>query len=230
MPPSSQPLIGKPTSWTIAAGIRKYICKARPSRWTVGCAPVWPGAADDRKFKMGMTELRMGKFARLVRQFFVCAGASAVVAGLHSAQARELVSWDGGHEVGTIVVKTSERQLYYILGNGMALRYDVAVGKEGMQWSGDTFVQSKRRDPSWSPTARMRSEHPSLPEYMPPGPDNPLGVRAIYLGWSEYRIHGTNAPWSIGRAASSGCIRMRNDDVVDLFERVHIGAPVQVIQ
>lgn len=179
---------------------------------------------------MGMTALRMGKFALLARLFFMCAAISALAAGVPNAEARDLVSWNGDHEVGTIVVKTSERQLYYILGNGMALRYDVAVGKEGMQWSGDTFVQSKRRNPSWSPTARMRREHPSLPAYMDPGPNNPLGVRAIYLGWSEYRIHGTNAPWSIGRAASSGCIRMRNDDVVDLFERVHIGAPVQVIR
>jgi lipoprotein-anchoring transpeptidase ErfK/SrfK len=165
-----------------------------------------------------------------MRRFLAFAAAGAMMSGLSAAEARELVSWDGAHELGTIVVKTSERQLYYILGSGMALRYDVAVGKEGMQWSGDTFVQSKRRNPGWSPTARMRSEHPSLPEYVPPGPKNPLGVRAIYLGWSEYRIHGTNAPWSIGRAASSGCIRMRNDDVVDLFERVHIGAPVQVIR
>jgi lipoprotein-anchoring transpeptidase ErfK/SrfK len=147
-----------------------------------------------------------------------------------SADNRELVSWEGAQGLGTIVVKTSERKLYYILGNGMALRYDVAVGKEGMQWSGDTFVQSKSRNPGWNPTPRMRRENPGLPEYVPPGPDNPLGERAIYLGWSEYRIHGTNAPHSIGRAASSGCIRMRNQDVKDLFERVHIGAPVQVIQ
>jgi lipoprotein-anchoring transpeptidase ErfK/SrfK len=147
-----------------------------------------------------------------------------------SPNARELVSWSGEDPLGTIVIKTSERRLYYILGNGMALRYDVAVGKEGMQWAGQTFVQSKRRNPSWSPTPRMRRENPRLPAYMPAGPQNPLGERALYLGWSEYRIHGTNAPWSIGQAASSGCIRMRNEDVVDLFERVHIGAPVHVIR
>lgn len=147
-----------------------------------------------------------------------------------SAFGRDLVQWTGDDEIGTIVVNTSERRLYYVLGNGMALRYKVAVGKAGMQWSGETFVQSKRKNPGWSPTARMRRENPRLPRYVAAGPNNPLGVRAIYLGWSEYRIHGTNAPGSIGRAASSGCIRMLNRDVVDLYERVHIGAPVQVIR
>ncbi len=144
--------------------------------------------------------------------------------------ARELVSWDGDHDMGTIVIKTSERKLYYILGRGVALGYDVAVGRKGMRWSGTTFAQGKRRNPGWSPTPRMRRQNPRLPAYMPPGPRNPLGVRAIYLGWTAYRIHGTNAPSSIGRAASSGCIRMRNRDVKDLFERVHIGAPVHVIR
>jgi len=160
---------------------------------------------------------------------WVAAGAWLVVAPGVS-DARELVSWNGDHELGTIVIKQSKRKLYYVLGDGMALRYDVAVGKAGMQWTGETFVQSKRKNPGWSPTPRMRRENPRLPAYVPPGPRNPLGVRAIYLGWSAYRIHGTNAPWSIGRAASSGCIRMRNNDVTDLFERVHIGAPVHVIR
>jgi len=150
--------------------------------------------------------------------------------GFSPIHARDLVALDGEHPIGTIIINTSERKLYYVLGNGMALRYRVAVGKEGMQWSGETFVQSKRENPGWSPTPRMRRENPSLPAYVPPGPDNPLGVRAIYLGWSEYRIHGTNMPWSIGRASSSGCIRMHNADVMDLFERVHIGAPVHVLR
>lgn len=165
----------------------------------------------------------MRTLAGAIAVFFMAAAAQTV-------QAREVVSWDGDHGKGTIIVNTAERKLYYILGKGMALRYDVAVGKEGMQWSGDTFVQNKRKNPGWSPTARMRRENPRLPSYVPPGPSNPLGVRAIYLGWSAYRIHGTNAPGSIGSAASSGCIRMRNQDVSDLYERVHIGAPVHVIR
>lgn len=166
----------------------------------------------------------------LSRALLGLAALAAPVAWQGSAAARELVSWEGGHAVGTVIVKTSERQLYYVLGNGMALRYDVAVGKAGMQWAGETFVQSKTRNPGWTPTPRMRRENPMLPAHVEAGPRNPLGSRAIYLGWTDYRIHGTNAPGSIGRAASSGCIRMRNSDVADLFERVHIGAPVYVIR
>lgn len=147
-----------------------------------------------------------------------------------TAQARELVPIEGAHPVGTIIVNTSERRLYYVLGHGMALRYKVAVGKESMQWAGETFVQAKRQNPGWTPTARMRRENPYLPAHVPAGPKNPLGVRAIYLGWSEYRIHGTNMPGSIGRASSSGCFRMLNADVMDLYERVHIGAPVHVLR
>jgi lipoprotein-anchoring transpeptidase ErfK/SrfK len=172
-----------------------------------------------------------GFFRAILRYGLICAASAFLLT--HTSpptHARELVSWDGSHDPGTIIVMTSERKLYYILGKGKALRYDVAVGKAGMQWSGDTFVQNKAKNPGWSPTARMRRENPRLPQYVPPGPSNPLGVRAIYLGWSEYRIHGTNAPSSIGSAASSGCIRMRNSDVSDLFERVHIGAPVHVIR
>ena len=160
-----------------------------------------------------------------------CAGAfTSATSGFSPTEARELVALDKPHSPGSIIIDTSERRLYYVLGHGMALRYSVAVGKEGMQWSGETFVQSKRTNPGWSPTPRMRRENPYLPAYVPPGPSNPLGVRAIYLGWSEYRIHGTNMPGSIGRAASSGCIRMLNTDVMDLYERVHIGAPVIVLR
>lgn len=149
----------------------------------------------------------------------------------HDAQTRELVAIKDSYPMGAIVINTSERRLYYSLGNNMALRYPVAVGKEGAQWSGETFVQSKAINPGWTPTANMRRKNPYLPRHVRGGtPQNPLGVRAIYLGWSEYRIHGTNAPGSIGRASSSGCIRMLNSDVKDLYERVHIGAPVIVLK
>ena len=172
------------------------------------------------------------RWLRLVRYALIACVATVATAslGFSPIQARDLVALEREHPIGTIIINTSERKLYYVLGNGMALRYRVAVGKEGMQWAGETFVQSKRANPGWSPTPRMRRENPYLPAYVPPGPSNPLGVRAIYLGWSEYRIHGTNMPWSIGRAASSGCIRMLNADVMDLFERVHIGAPVHVLR
>ena len=144
--------------------------------------------------------------------------------------ARDVVEFDGTFEPGTVVIKTSERRLYYVLGSGKAIRYPVAVGSPQNQWFGETHVVRKRENPSWTPTPDQRSKKPSLPAYVAPGPKNPLGVRAIYLGWSAYRIHGTNAPGSIGRAVSGGCFRMLNSDVVDLFERVHVGAPVRVMR
>ena len=131
---------------------------------------------------------------------------------------------------GSIIVDTSERRLYYVLGNGRAIKYAVAVGSPRNQWYATTFVSSKVVNPGWSPTPSMRRRNPYLPVYVAPGPRNPLGVRALYLDWGTYRIHGTNAPWSIGRAVSNGCIRMRNKDVIDLFERVHVGAPVFVVR
>lgn len=146
-----------------------------------------------------------------------------------SPQAREFVSFDGNYEPGTIIVVNSERKLYYVLGEGRAIVYPVAVGKPGDLWTGESVVTRKVTHPGWSPTPTMRRRNPRLPRYVPPGPKNPLGVRAMYLGWSFYLIHGTNSPWSIGRAASSGCIRMHNDHVVDLYERVHLGAPVLVV-
>jgi lipoprotein-anchoring transpeptidase ErfK/SrfK len=142
----------------------------------------------------------------------------------------EIVEFEGNYPLGTIVVRTSEKRLYYVLGDGQAVRYPVAVGEPRFQWTGELWVSSKQQNPTWRPTARMRRENPRLPVSMGPGPRNPLGPRAIYLGWGEYRIHGTNAPGSIGSAASSGCFRMHNADAIDLFDRVHIGAPVIVMQ
>jgi len=141
---------------------------------------------------------------------------------------REFVEIEGEHVQGTIIIRTSEKRLYYTLGDGRAVRYPIAVGLPKFQWSGNLWVSSKHTHPSWKPTPRMRRENPGLPVLVPPGPRNPLGPRAIYLGWGEYRIHGTNAPSSIGTAASSGCFRMYNADAIDLFDRVHIGAPVIV--
>ena len=166
-------------------------------------------------------------FAALVT--FSLATATPVSA---KSNTRDIISREGtrfsDYPFGAIVIDTSERLLYYMLEDGKAIRYRVAVGKPHMQWFGRTFVTLKRKNPGWTPTARMRAA--GAPRYVPPGPSNPLGIRAIYLGWSEYRIHGTISPRSIGRAASSGCIRMLNKDVVDLFKRVHIGAPVDVIR
>lgn len=126
------------------------------------------------------------------------------------------------YPMGSIVIVNDERRLYYVLGGGRAIRYPIAIGTSDEIWTGRTFVQSKVKDPVWKPPWNPESE-------VPGGPNNPLGERAIYLDWSLYRIHGTNAPGSIGRSASHGCFRMHNHNVKDLYERVHIGAPVYVV-
>ena len=130
---------------------------------------------------------------------------------------------------GSIVIVTREHALYYILGNGKAVKYRVATAKRGFEWSGTNTVSAKIKWPSWSPPAAMRKRRPELPSFMAGGPENPLGARAIYLGSSIYRIHGTNEPASIGKSASSGCIRMHNADVSELFQHVRLGATVTVV-
>jgi lipoprotein-anchoring transpeptidase ErfK/SrfK len=141
---------------------------------------------------------------------------------------KEVVSFHEKHAPGTIIISTSQRRLYYVLGDGKAIRYAIAVGKEGYAWSGTNTVSQKREWPDWTPTADMRKRDPKLPVHMAGGPNNPLGARALYLGNTLYRIHGTNEPWYMGTARSSGCIRMTNDDVIDLYNRTRIGATVIV--
>jgi lipoprotein-anchoring transpeptidase ErfK/SrfK len=140
---------------------------------------------------------------------------------------KEIVSFEDLPQ-GTVVISTSERKLYLSLGEGKAYRYGIAVGTEDNQWVGETVVTRKVENPTWFPTNDQRAKNGRLPRVMPPGPSNPLGVRAIYLGWSALRIHGTIAPHSIGRAASGGCYRMHNADVIDLYKQVHIGASIIV--
>ncbi len=143
---------------------------------------------------------------------------------------REVIAWNADYPAGTVVVSTSERRLYYILGDGQAIRYGVGVGREGFAWSGTKTVSMKREWPGWTPPPQMLKRRPDLPRHMPGGIDNPLGARAIYLGSSYYRIHGSNEPDTIGAAVSSGCIRMTNDDVIDLADRVKIGTKVVVLR
>lgn len=144
----------------------------------------------------------------------------------------QIVAYDGGHAPGTIVIDTTDRFLYLVGENGQARRYGVGVGKEGFEWSGTNKISRKAEWPDWRPPAQMiareKKKGRTLPAHMPGGPENPLGARALYLGDTLYRIHGTNQPWTIGRAVSSGCIRMRNEDVIDLYERVRVGAKVVV--
>ena len=131
---------------------------------------------------------------------------------------------------GTVVVSTTHRRLYYVLGDGKAIEYGVGVGRQGFTWSGAKTVSMKREWPDWTPPAQMLRRRPDLPRHMAGGMDNPLGARALYLGSSNYRIHGSNEPDTIGAAVSSGCIRMTNRDVVDLYDRVKTGTKVVVLQ
>ena len=148
----------------------------------------------------------------------------------HKAIAREVVDYTSNHPPGTIVVSTAERRLYYVMEGGKAVRYGVGVGRPGFEWGGNMTVTNKREWPDWVPPPQMLQRRPDLPRHMKGGPDNPLGARAMYLGSSLYRIHGSNEPDSIGQAVSSGCIRMTNDDVVDLYNRVKVGAQVYVMR
>ena len=141
---------------------------------------------------------------------------------------RETVSYAGRHAPGTIVVAANERRLYYVLGNGQAIRYGVGVGRPGFEWSGTKTITRKAEWPTWTPPAQMLKRRPDLPRFMKGGPENPMGARALYLGSSLYRIHGSNEPDTIGQAVSSGCIRMLNDDVIDLYQRVGVGTRVVV--
>jgi lipoprotein-anchoring transpeptidase ErfK/SrfK len=141
---------------------------------------------------------------------------------------REVVSFEGRYAPGTIIVSTSERRLYYVLGDGKAMRYGVGVGRPGFTWGGSHSITMKREWPDWRPPATMLKRRPDLPRYMEGGPDNPLGARAMYIGSTIYRIHGSNEPETIGEAVSSGCIRMTNDDVIDLYNRARVGARVIV--
>ena len=160
------------------------------------------------------------------------AAATLLIMGMAaSASTREVVRYDGAVQPGTIVVKTAERKLYLMLGGGEAIRYTVAVGRPGKQWQGQARVSGKFVQPAWTPPAEVRADNPALPEVIPGGaPNNPMGVAAMTLSGGEYAIHGTNKPESIGKFASYGCIRMLNQDITDLFERVDVGTQVVVMR
>ncbi len=142
---------------------------------------------------------------------------------------REVVAWRGGYAPGTVVVSTGERRLYLVLPGDRALRYGIGVGRPGFTWTGVQRIARKAEWPDWTPPAEMLKRRPDLPRFMKGGEDNPLGARAMYLGSSLYRIHGSNEPDTIGQAVSSGCIRMTNEDVADLYERVGVGTTVVVL-
>ncbi|SRR6266545_1939137 len=142
---------------------------------------------------------------------------------------RTVVDYRTNEAAGTIIIDTPNTYLYFVLGNGKAIRYGIGVGREGFTWSGVQTITKKAEWPDWTPPAEMIARQPYLPRYMAGGPGNPLGARAMYLGNTIYRIHGTNAPSTIGGRVSSGCIRMVNEDVMDLYSRVNIGTKVVVL-
>src|SRR5215218_9451888 len=155
--------------------------------------------------------------------------AAMMMCAVAPASAREVVPYEGSVRAGTIVIKTHERRLYLVLGDGTAIRYPVAVGRPGKQWQGWSQVNGKHVQPAWTPPAEVRADNPRLPHVIPGGaPNNPMGPRALTLSGGEYAFHGTNRPSSIGTFASYGCIRMYNQDIVDLFERVSVGTQVVV--
>ena len=142
---------------------------------------------------------------------------------------RQVVDYPTREAAGTIVIDTPNTYLYLVLGGGKAVRYGIGVGREGFTWSGVETISRVAEWPDWYPPAEMIARQPYLPRFMAGGPSNPLGARALYLGHSQYRIHGTNAPDTIGHHVSSGCIRLTNDNIVDLFSRVHVGTRVVVL-
>ncbi|WP_347876544.1 L,D-transpeptidase [Labrenzia sp. 011] len=147
---------------------------------------------------------------------------------------RKRVRYDGPYKPGTIVIDTSERRLYHVLPGGKAMKYGVGVGKEGFQWAGTHRITRKAEWPGWTPPPQMRVRERRkgriLPAHMPGGPNNPLGARALYIGSTLYRIHGTTEPWTIGSAVSSGCIRLANEDVIHLYNNVKVGSKVIVVR
>jgi lipoprotein-anchoring transpeptidase ErfK/SrfK len=171
-----------------------------------------------------------------MRQFVrLAAGLAFVVAaagfGAAPVQAREVVAFHDNVPAGTIVVKTHERRLYLVMGDGRALRYPVGVGKASKQWTGTTRIDGKYVAPAWSPPKEVKRDVPSLPDVIPGGsPRNPMGAAAMTLAGGEYAIHGTNLPNSVGGFVSYGCIRMYNQDVVDLYSRVSVGTTVTVVR
>ncbi|MFB9262156.1 L,D-transpeptidase [Bradyrhizobium erythrophlei] len=150
-------------------------------------------------------------------------------AGLPARLKRQVVSYPTREAPGTIIIDTPHTYLYYVLGGGQAIRYGIGVGRDGFTWSGTQTITKKAEWPDWTPPPEMIARQPYLPRHMAGGPGNPLGARAMYLGGTVYRIHGTNAPETIGTHVSSGCLRLTNEDVIDLYSRVNVGTKVIVL-
>jgi lipoprotein-anchoring transpeptidase ErfK/SrfK len=184
---------------------------------TLGCGYVISDCADAKAQLFGDPDRNANPFQRLFGF-----GSSPI--------ARTAVNFSGPYRPGNIVINTSERRLYLVTAPGQAIRYGIGVGRIGFTWAGTRTVSMKREWPDWTPPSQMLRRRPDLPRHMVGGIENPLGARAIYLGSSLYRIHGSNEPETIGQAVSSGCFRMTNEDVADLYDRVRVGAKVVVLR
>ncbi len=184
-------------------------------------AAVWPGAAASQTIAINLQG--DGYSSRQIAQHDD--GESAIPPRLH----RQIVNYPSAESPGTIIIDTPNTYLYFVLGGGKAVRYGVGIGREGFTWSGIKSIERKSEWPDWIPPAEMLQRQPYLPRFVAGGPGNPLGARAMYLSGTVYRIHGTNAPETIGKQVSSGCIRMLNEDVIDLYDRTRIGTKVVVL-
>jgi lipoprotein-anchoring transpeptidase ErfK/SrfK len=202
------------------------------------CKSIWAGAVIVAALAVTPARAEKLTFSPMAFQVFGGLGSGHAAPSLsmrkpsHGALMHRTVAFRSSYAPGTVIVRTGTRRLYYVLGSGEAVEYRVGVGREGYEWSGSNRVSAKAEWPDWRPPQEMIEREAKrghdIPGHMPGGPDNPLGARAIYIGNTQYRIHGTTQPWSIGLAMSSGCIRMMNEEVIDLYNRVKIGALVVV--
>jgi lipoprotein-anchoring transpeptidase ErfK/SrfK len=219
--------------------VRPHLGRPQPSRAPVAmAAPIVPGHYGGGFIELLMTGRDPGPGLRQAspnvqagRHITTLPGAHATAIGrvVDPRFHRQIVAYEGRQGPGSIIIDTPNKFLYLVQEGGTAIRYGIGVGRPGFEWAGLKTVTGKREWPDWHPPVQMLRRRPDLPRYMAGGPANPLGARALYLGSSLYRIHGTNEPWTIGEAVSSGCIRMMNDDVVDLYNRTRVGTRVLVI-
>jgi lipoprotein-anchoring transpeptidase ErfK/SrfK len=203
---------------------RAYVIRAIGAIFVALGAAAWGGVAQSQVLAMNLRS-EGGVAFRQVAPDLANNGTPIIPARLH----RQVVAYRSAEPLGTVIIDTPNTYLYFILGGGQAIRYGVGIGREGFTWSGIKTIERKTEWPDWIPPADMLHRQPYLPRFMAGGPGNPLGARAMYLAGTVYRIHGTNAPETIGKQVSSGCIRMLNEDVIDLYNRTQIGTKVMVL-
>jgi len=222
-PPAQEPQVQYASQQQMGGGFLEFLFGGAARRPLIGPAPQQP------QFQYGGQPQQVDQYGRPVQASLQPTYGEPARPGMDPRYERQTVRYDGRERPGTIIIDTNSKFLYLVQGDGVALRYGVGVGRPGFLWSGTKHITNKREWPDWTPPAEMLARRPDLPRHMEGGPENPLGARAMYLGSSLYRIHGSNEPWTIGTNVSSGCIRMRNEDVIDLYERVKVGTKVVVI-